>query len=74
MGFIHDEILIELPDQGGYVGRGIVDKAVQIICESMKQVTYGVPVGCEYTLSTCWSKRAKLIERDDRVYPWSPPK
>lgn len=73
VGFVHDEILIELPDEGGYVCRKTVDEAITIIRRSMEEVTYGIPVGCEYTLSTCWSKRAELIERGDRIYPWSPP-
>lgn len=72
VGFVHDEILIELPDQGGYVPRKIVEKIVEIIRQNMAEVTYEVPVSCEYTLSTRWSKRAELIERGDRIYAWSP--
>jgi DNA polymerase I-like protein with 3'-5' exonuclease and polymerase domains len=72
VGFVHDEILVELPDEGGYVSQGAVDKVIEIICMGMKEVTYSVPVGCEYTVSTCWSKRAELIVRDDRVYAWHP--
>jgi DNA polymerase family A len=71
-GFVHDEILIEMPDEGGYVNRRIVDEVVRIICRSMEEVTYGVPVSCEFTLSTCWSKRAKLIQSGDRVLAWKP--
>ena len=72
VGFIHDEILIELPDEGGYVSQDIVDKVVEIICKGMEEVTYGVPVGCEYTVSKCWSKRAELIVNDGHVHAWSP--
>jgi hypothetical protein len=73
VSFVHDEVLIELPDEGGYVKRRTVERAVSIMRKGMEEVTYGVPVGCEYTLSTCWSKRAELIEDGDRIYAWSPP-
>jgi hypothetical protein len=32
-----------------------------------------VPVGCEYTLSRRWSKDAKAIIKDAKVYAWEPP-
>ena len=64
VGFIHDEILIELPDEGGYVGKETVDRVEQIMCSEMERVLGGtLPVGCEATLSTCWSKEAALIEQ-----------
>ena len=70
VGFVHDEILIELADQGGFVHRATVEKALKIVRNEMEKMTYRVPVGCEYTVSRCWSKRAELIERGDRVYAW----
>jgi hypothetical protein len=72
VGFIHDEILEELPDQGGYVSLEQVEESVSEIRRAMEEVTGGIPVSCEYTLSTCWSKRAELIVRDGKVFPWSP--
>ena len=74
VAFVHDEILIELLDEGGFVSWDKVQEAVQIIRESMEEVTYGVPVACEYTVSTCWSKRAELLREGDRVLAWSPPR
>jgi hypothetical protein len=39
----------------------------------MERVLGGnLPVGCEATLSRCWSKEAELIERDGKVFPWQP--
>ncbi len=74
VGFIHDEILIELPDEGGYVKKEKVECIEKIMCSEMESLLDGVlPVGCEATLSTCWSKEAKLIEHDGKVYPWRPP-
>ncbi len=73
VGFVHDEILVELPDEGGYVRRRVVEAVVQHIRLGMQEVTCGVPVECEYALARCWSKRAKLIERGERILAWSPP-
>jgi hypothetical protein len=73
VGFIHDEVLIELPDEGGYVAKEQVDRVVGILCGEMGRVLGGsLPVDCEATLSTCWSKEAVLIERDGKVFPWQP--
>ena len=74
VGFIHDEILIELPDEGrGYVLAADVDKVVKMVREAMAEITYGYPVECEYTVATCWSKRAELIRKGKRIYAWRPP-
>ena len=72
VGFVHDEILIELPDEGGYVRSSMVDDVLDHIRGGMEEVTCGIPVECEYSVSTCWSKRARLIRQKKRVYVWSP--
>ena len=72
VGFIHDEILIELPDQGDYVDHSVVKSVVKIMCDSMLEMTDNVPVKCEYTLSDRWSKNAELILDGDKVRPWRP--
>lgn len=75
IGFVHDEFLVELPDEGGFVRKEEVDRVVKILCSEMEVVLGGnLPVSCEATLSTCWSKDAELIERDGKVYPWRPGK
>jgi len=73
VGFIHDEILVELPDQGGYVDKHIVDNVVGIMRESMQELTGDIPVSCEYALSDRWSKNAELIVEDNKVWCWTPP-
>ena len=74
VGFVHDEILVELPDKGkGYVLAAAVDKVVELVREGMAEVTYGYPVECEFTVATCWSKRAELLHKDKRIYAWQPP-
>ncbi len=70
VGFIHDEVLVELPDQGGYVDLSTVESVVTIMRESMQEMTGDVPVGCEYALSDRWSKSAELIVEDGKVRPW----
>jgi hypothetical protein len=72
LGFIHDEILFQVPDQGRHVDLAIVEEYERCMSRAMAKVTGAVPVACESTLSTCWSKRAVRIVRDGKVYPWSP--
>ena len=73
IGFVHDEVLVELPDEGGWVSRHVVDRIIELLCSEMQAVLGGeLPVDCEAALSTCWSKDAKLIERDGKIFPWRP--
>ena len=68
VAFIHDEIVIELPEVG-------VDHAAEarrieeIMNDSMERVTGAVPVACEYALSRRWSKNAKAVFRDGKLVP-----
>jgi hypothetical protein len=74
VAFVHDEFVIEMPDEGGYVSRGRIDRITKILCDEMEEVLGGtLPAAVEATLSTCWSKRAGLIVEGDKVLPWSPP-
>src|SRR5262249_17556052 len=73
VGFVHDEVLVELPDEGGYVSEAKVRRVEEIMCDAMAQVLVGgIPVACESTLSERWSKKAKLICKDGKGYPWKP--
>ena len=73
IAFVHDEVLIELPDEGGYVSKAMVDRIIGILRSEMQSVLGGdLPVECESALSTCWSKDAKLIERTARSIPGGP--
>jgi site-specific DNA-adenine methylase len=73
VGFVHDEVLVELPDEGGFVSKATMDRVEQILVAEMEKVLGGLPAGVESTLSTRWSKDAKRIVQGDRVIPWSPP-
>lgn len=71
IGFVHDEILTLLPDEGGYVSEALVQQHKEIMCRKMEEVLVGdIPVSCEASLSDRWSKQAKLIVRDGKVIPW----
>jgi hypothetical protein len=73
VGFVHDEILVELPDEGGYVSEAKVRQVEEIMCRKMESVLVGdIPVACESALSERWSKKAKLIVKDGKVVPWRP--
>src|ERR1700722_11162865 len=39
VGFIHDEVLVELPDQGGYVDMEVCERVKQVVCQAMARVT-----------------------------------
>lgn len=71
-GFVHDEVLVELPDEGGSVAEAEARRVEAIMCRSMEEVTGSVPVACEFALARRWSKEAKAIIRDGRLYPWEP--
>jgi hypothetical protein len=71
VGFIHDEVLVELPDEGGYVAEEKVRRVEQIMCGEMEAVLVGdIPVGCESALARRWEKKAKRVARDGKVLPW----
>ena len=72
VAFIHDEILVELPDEGGFVSKAAVDRVEQIMVQEMETVLGGLPAAVASTVSTRWSKAAELIVQGDRVLPWSP--
>jgi DNA polymerase I-like protein with 3'-5' exonuclease and polymerase domains len=74
VGFVHDEVLVELPDEGGYVSEEKVRRVEDILRRNMEGVLVGgIPVGCEAALSRRWNKKAKRRAKDGRVYPWEPP-
>ena len=70
IGFVHDEILIELPDEGGYVSQAVAERPPAIMCEEMESVLVGgIRVGCESVLSKCWSKDAGSSVQGGRLFP-----
>jgi hypothetical protein len=71
VAFVHDEVLVELPDQGHYASEAKVLRVEEILCREMKGVLVGgIPVACEGSLSRRWDKKAKPAVRDGMVFPW----
>jgi hypothetical protein len=72
VGFVHDELLVELPDKGGHVDLAACEEVKRIVCAAMRDVTGTVPIDAEYTVSRCWSKDAKLLVEGGKVVAWEP--
>ncbi len=58
VAFVHDEFLIEIPDVGGYVDRGEIDRAVGIARADMEEVLGGVPAACTWAVGHRWGRPA----------------
>ena len=72
VAFVHDEVLVELPDEGGYVSEAVVRQVIEIMCRSMERVLGDVPAACAYTLGRSWAATTEPVVRDGRVYPAEP--
>ncbi len=72
VAFVHDEVLVELPDEGGYVSESTVRQVIDIMCRAMERVLGGVPAACEYTLGRSWAASTEPVARAGRVYPTEP--
>lgn len=70
--FIHDEFLIEVPDEGSFVRLEECERIKRLVCDAMAQVLPNVPVDAKYTLSRMWSKDAQLLIDGGRVLAWPP--
>jgi hypothetical protein len=74
IAFVHDEVLIELPDLGGCVSMEAVERVEQIMEEEMASVLCGgIPVAVESGLMRRWHKGAGMRMEGDRAYPTDPP-
>jgi hypothetical protein len=65
---VHDEILIELPEDADHAAEA--RRVESIMNREMQRVTGTVPVACEYALARRWSKKAKAVFEDGRLIPW----
>lgn len=69
-GFIHDEVLIEIPKEWD------LDQAYQhveqILCEAMRQLTPDIPITCEGLIADRWYKGMDGNHRDaqGRLVPY----
>jgi hypothetical protein len=68
VAFIHDEVVIELPEDADHTVEARRIEA--IMNQEMERVTGDVPVACEYALSRRWSKKAKAVfDETGRLVP-----
>ena len=71
VGFIHDEVLIELPEGSNYTAAA--QQVDQILCQSMQQLTGTVPIETDYQLGYRWSKKAqRVVDDHERLLVWEP--
>lgn len=73
VGFIHDEILIELPKTPTNTYTKEVKQIQEIICKSMQELTGPIPISCSAAVSYVWSKQAvPTYNADGELIPWEP--
>lgn len=70
-GFIHDEMLILLPDGADY--DAAVARVQQILADAMQELTPGVPIATEFLLADRWYKSVDEQPRDatGRIVPYT---
>jgi hypothetical protein len=71
VAFIHDEFLMELPEDDDHTARAV---EIERICiDAMQTVVGDLPVKCEYALMRRWSKDAEAVrDKDGRLLVWEP--
>ncbi len=73
VGFVHDEVLVELPAAGGSVRADVIERVTEIMCREMERVLGDVPAACQYALGRSWAKGVAPEVRNGRVSPAPPP-
>jgi len=69
VGFIHDEILIELKESDNLAHE--VKVIEEVICSSMQELTGTIPITCGAALSRVWSKGATdLYNKEGNIIIW----
>lgn len=70
VGFVHDEVLVELPEEDGSVAEEQVRRVEQILRSEVAGVlTGGIPATCHLTLGESWADRREVEYRGGRAYP-----
>jgi len=74
IGFIHDEIIIELPKTPTNTYTSEVKRIQDIICGSMQELTGPIPISCSAAVSYVWSKQAvATYNANGELIPWETP-
>lgn len=69
--FIHDEVLIEIPEDDMFAQR--VAELERVMEESMREILPDVAVGTESAVTRRWFKEADpVFNADDELVPWEP--
>jgi DNA polymerase I-like protein with 3'-5' exonuclease and polymerase domains len=73
VGFVHDEIIIELPEGSDYDAQ--VSMIEKVMCDAMKEVTGGkIPISCSSLISSVWSKNANQVkDANGKLVAWNQP-
>lgn len=71
IGFIHDEIIVEIPETPAGTYTDEVKEIQSIICQSMQELTGPIPISCSASVSHVWSKNAKAVfNSQGDIIPW----
>lgn len=71
LAWIHDEVLMEIPDDGFSHERACAVSEIMVNC--MSQITPDVKVRCEAKLMRRWYKQAQpVFDQAGRLVPWEP--
>lgn len=69
VNFIHDEFLIELPEQDDYTEQA--EEIKRLMIEGMQEVVPNVCIDVEYAISRHWSKGAEAVyDAEGRLVPY----
>jgi hypothetical protein len=72
VNFIHDEILIELPESTNLTLHAEIVR--QCMIEAMQQVVPDVRIDVQYAVSDLWAKSAEVVvDEEGRLTVWKPP-
>jgi hypothetical protein len=72
VNFIHDEILVELPEGSNLALHAEIVRNIMI--ESMQQVVPDVNVDVQYSVSEMWAKSAEMVvDEVGRLAVWKGP-
>ncbi|KAH3765603.1 DNA polymerase family A [Pelomyxa schiedti] len=62
VAFVHDEIVVEIPDAEDHILTREVTMIEKILCTSMQELTRKVPISCKLALSRRWCKDPQKIK------------
>lgn len=71
VGFIHDEILLEIPETPDGVYDAPAEVIKEVMINSMRELTGPIPVGVQLSVSYVWSKEAFAVHNEKgQLVPW----